>query len=208
MKQVVEDLKYLKYTLFHPFDAFYEIKWRGKGNIWLATFLIVAYGISMILSNQYLGFVMNSFPAYKINSIAIFVLTVAPMLLFIVSNWSVSTLCNGKGKLKDLYMVIGYAVCPMLIFQLITVAVSNVIIIEEASLLFSFNTVGMLWFYFLVFCGVTTVHEYTAKESVITLVATAVAALVIIFISVLYFSLMEQVVNFILTLGQEFIRRW
>ncbi|MEG0320447.1 MAG: hypothetical protein RR627_11190, partial [Niameybacter sp.] len=88
------------------------------------------------------------------------------------------------------------------------IGVSNIIIIEEASLLYSFNAIGMLWFYYLVFCGVTTVHEYTAKESVITLVATAVAAIIIIFISVLYFSLMEQVVNFVLTLAQEFIRRW
>ncbi|MDA3729971.1 Yip1 family protein [Niameybacter massiliensis] len=208
MNKVVEELKYLKYTLFHPFDAFYEIKWRGKGNIWLATVLILAYGIAMILNNQYTGFVVNSFPAYKINSIATFVLTVAPLLLFIVSNWSVSTLCNGKGKIKDLYMVIGYAICPMLLFQVATIAISNIIILEEASLLFAFNAVGMLWFYYLVFCGVTTVHEYTAKESVITLITTAVAAIVIIFISVLYFSLMEQVISFISTLGQEFIRRW
>lgn len=208
MNKVVEELKYLKYTLFHPFDAFYEIKWRGKGNIWLATVLILAYGIAMILNNQYTGFVVNSFPAYKINSIATFVLTVAPLLLFIVSNWSVSTLCNGKGKIKDLYMVIGYAICPMLLFQVATIAISNIIILEEASLLFAFNAVGMLWFYYLVFCGVTTVHEYTAKESVITLITTAIAAIVIIFISVLYFSLMEQVISFISTLGQEFIRRW
>lgn len=208
MNKVVEELKYLKYTLFHPFDAFYEIKWRGKGNIWLATVLILAYGIAMILNNQYTGFVVNSFPTYKINSIATFVLTVAPLLLFIVSNWSVSTLCNGKGKIKDLYMVIGYAICPMLLFQIATIAISNIIILEEASLLFAFNAVGMLWFYYLVFCGVTTVHEYTAKESVITLITTAIAAIVIIFISVLYFSLMEQVISFISTLGQEFIRRW
>lgn len=208
MNDVIKDLKYLKYTIFHPFDGFYEIKWRGKGNVGIATFMLLVYGVVMILSAQYSGFIVNRFPLHKMNSMVIFILEVTPLLLFIISNWSVATLCNGKGKVIDLYMVMGYAVVPRILFQLTTLMISNIIIVEEASLLFAFNAAGFLWFYFLVFCGVTTVHEYSAKESIITLMVTAVAAVVMIFICVLYFSLMDQVIYFVQTLVQELIRRW
>ena len=85
---------------------------------------------------------------------------------------------------------------------------SNIVIMEEASLVFAFGTIGTLWFLFLMFTGLTTMHEFTLKENIMTLLATAVAAIIIIFLCVLYFSLMEQVINFVTTISQEFMRRW
>lgn len=208
MKQFVEELKYLKYTLFHPFDAFFEIKWRGKGSLLLATLIVILTGITSIMSYQYTGFIMNMNPLFKMNSVSLFILAVAPMFLFIVSNWSVSTLYNGKGKIKDLFMVIAYSLFPSLLFSLMTIFISNFVIMEEASLLYAFNSLGMAWFYYLAFCGLITVHEYTVKENIMTLLATVVAAIVIIFLCVLYFSLMEQMINFVMTFGQELLRRW
>lgn len=208
MRQLIEDAKYLKYTIFHPFDAFYEIKWRGKGSLLLATLMYVAYSIMQVLTYQYMGFVMNSAPLFAMNSIAIIVMTIAPMLIFIISNWSVSTLYNGKGKVKDLYILVGYALLPMIATQGITILVSNIVIMEEASLLMAFNTMGTLWFFYLVFIGLTTIHEFTAKENIMTLLATLVAAIIIIFLCVLYFTLMEQIITFVTTIVQEFMRRW
>lgn len=208
MKQLIEDFKYLKYTIFHPFDAFYEIKWRGKGNMLLATLLLVLYSIVQVISYQYTGFIMNENPLFEMNSIAIIVIAVAPLFLFMISNWSVSTLYNGKAKIKDLYVLVAYSLFPIIIINVITMLLSNIVIMEEASLVFAFGTIGTLWFLFLMFTGLTTMHEFTLKENIMTLLATAVAAIIIIFLCVLYFSLMEQVINFVTTISQEFMRRW
>lgn len=208
MRQLIEDAKYLKYSIFHPFDAFYEIKWRGKGSMLLATLMYIAYGIMQVLAYQYTGFIVNGNPLFEMNSIAIMVMVFAPMLIFIISNWSVSTLYNGKGKVKDLYVLLGYALLPMIVTQMISVLISNIIIMEEASLLMAFNAMGIIWFLYLVFTGLSTIHEFTAKENIMTLLATAVAAIIIIFLCVLYFTLMEQIINFVTTITQEFMRRW
>lgn len=208
MKQFIEGFKYLKYTIFHPFDAFYEIKWRGKGNMLLATLLLVLYSIVQVISYQYTGFIMNENPLFEMNSIAIIVIAVAPLFLFMISNWSVSTLYNGKAKIKDLYVLVAYSLFPIIIINVITMLLSNIVIMEEASLVFAFGTIGTLWFLFLMFTGLTTMHEFTLKENIMTLLATAVAAIIIIFLCVLYFSLMEQVINFVTTISQEFMRRW
>lgn len=208
MRQLIENVKYLKYTIFHPFDAFYEIKWRGKGSLLLATLMYVAYSIMQVLTYQYMGFVMNGNPLFQMNSIAIIIMAIAPMFIFIISNWSVSTLYNGKGKVKDLYVLIGYSLLPMIATQGITILVSNIVIIEEASLLMAFNSMGTIWFLYLMFTGLTTIHEFTAKENIMTLLATLVAAIIIIFLCVLYFTLMEQIISFVTTVVQEFMRRW
>lgn len=208
MDKFIEDLKYLKYTIFHPFDAFYEIKWRAKGSLTIAIALIIIYGITAVLGQQYTGFIVNQVMPEYINSIMTFALSIAPLLLLGVSNWSVATLYNGKGKIKDLYTVIGYASLPYIIFSITTIILSNIVIREEISILLAFQSTGLFWTYFLIFCGFTTVHEYTVKESVITFIMTAIAAIVIVFITVLYFSLMEQFVNFLLSIGQEITKRW
>lgn len=208
MRQLIEDVKYLKYTIFHPFDAFYEIKWRGKGSLLLATLMYALYSIMQVLSYQYTGFVMGGAPLFLMNSIAIIVMAIAPMFIFIISNWSVSTLYNGKGKVKDLYILVGYALLPMIATQGITILLSNIIIAEEISLLLAFNTMGAIWFYYLVFTGLSTIHEFNGKENFMTLLATLVAAIIIVFLCVLYFTLMEQIINFVTTIVQEFMRRW
>ena len=208
MKGFIEDFKYLKYTIFHPFDAFYEIKWRGKGNMLLATLLLVLYSILQVVGYQYTGFIMNQNPLFEMNSIAIIVIALAPLFLFMISNWSVSTLYNGKAKIKDLYVLVAYSLFPMIIVNVISILLSNIVIMEEASLVYAFGGIGTFWFVFLMFVGLLTMHEFTIQENIMTLLATAVAAIIIIFLCVLYFSLMEQVINFVTTITQEFMRRW
>ena len=208
MKGFIEDFKYLQYTIFHPFDAFYEIKWRGKGNMLLATLLLGLYSILQVVSYQYTGFIMNKNPLFEMNSIAIIVIALAPLFLFMISNWSVSTLYNGKAKIKDLYVLVAYSLFPMIIVNVISILLSNIVIMEEASLVYAFGGIGTLWFVFLMFVGLLTMHEFTIQENIMTLLATAVAAIIIIFLCVLYFSLMEQVINFVTTITQEFMRRW
>lgn len=205
MNTIKEDIKYLKYTLFHPFDAFYEIKWREKGNKLIATVLLILYAVCVILQAQYNGFIGNK--TNNFNSIYVAVVTIFPYILLILSNWSVATLYNGKGKVRDLYIVTCYSLVPMIITGFATIFLSNIITLEEFSLVTTFRAMGVVWTYYLIFCGFTTVHEYTVKESVLTFIATAIAAVVIMFICVLYLSLMEQFVGFVVTLIQEIINR-
>lgn len=208
MVKLLDDISYLKYVIFHPFDGFYETKFRGKGSAMLATILFVLYGMLQILIYQYEGFVTNINPLFKMNSILIFVTTLFPFGLFCVSNWTVTTLFDGKGNLKDIYILVGYSLVPLLLFNFLGVILSNIIILEEVIILQSFQAIGMVWFVFLIFTGLCTIHEYTMKNTILTLLATAVAAIIIIFLSIMYFSLIEKVFDFVNTIVREFIRRW
>ena len=203
-----EELKNLFYTIFHPFDGFYEMKFRGKGSMALATALLVLYGLVSIFNTQYTGFIFNFYPLYAIETVQLFLLAVIPIVLFIVSNWSTTSLMNGSGNFRDIWMMTCYSLVPMILFNFVTTLLSNVIIKEEGSILMAFNYIGVVWFCYLIFCGLCTIHEYTASRNILTLLVTLVAAIIIIFLVILYFTLMQTVIGFVSTISAEISKRW
>ncbi len=208
MVKFISDIKYLQYVIFHPFDGFYETKFRGKGSNLLATLLLLLYGILGIFSTQYTGFIFNFYPTFALDSISIFMASILPVVLFFISNWSTTTLMNGNGRLKDIYIVTCYSLLPLILFRVATVLLSNIIIIEEGPILSAFNYLGVVWFCFLIFTGLCTIHEYSVLKNIVTLLVTLVAAIIIIFLLVLYFSLLEKVVSFVSTIATEISKRW
>lgn len=202
-----ERLHYLKYTMFHPFDGFYEIKYRGKGSLLIATVILVLYGVMQCIAYQYTGFVMNRNAVFAMNSISIFISALSVFLLFTVSNWTVTTLFNGKGNMRDIYIVICYSILPMLLFNGITAFISNFVIKEEVIIVKSLQEIGVVWFVFVLLAGLCIIHEYTFAVNIKTLLATAAAAFIIIFLGILFFSLLERMYYFVISVGQEIIRR-
>ncbi len=205
--QVKEKLYYLKYSFFHPFDAFYEIRFRGKGSLLIAVLSIILFGILQCVSYQYTGFVMNRYQIAAMNSLSVFSTWVAGFALFIVSNWSVTTLLNGKGGISDITQVIGYSLIPLELAMVLQVILSNFIIQEEIMIVKVISGIGVVWFLFMIIAGLCTIHEYTFGKNIISICLSFVAALVIVFLGVLFFTLIEQMVTFIADVAQEFIRR-
>ena len=198
---------YLKHSIFHPFDGFFEIKFRGKGSFRLAAIIIIIYGILQCASYQYTGFVMNENPIHKMNSITIFVSSLSVLILFTVSNWAVTTLLNGKGSMKDIFIVLCYSLVPVIIAEIAVTFISNFIIEEEIMILRSIQSFAWVWFIFLLIAGLCTIHEYTLTNTILTLLGTFIASVIIVFLLVLFFTLGEKVITFFISVVQEFVRR-
>jgi len=208
MKDIVkEKLFYLKSAIFHPFDAFYEIRFRGKGSAVLAVIILAFFGVLQCVSYQYTGFVINTNELASMNSISIFLTWVLGFVLFIVSNWSVTTLLNGKGKLSDILKVTAYSMVPFICTLIFQIFVSNFIILEEAMIVYVVMGIGTVWSLFMLLAGLCVIHEYGFGKTLIAIVLTFVAAAIIMFLGVLFFTLIEQMIVFIVSVGQEFIRR-
>lgn len=202
-----EKLYYVKRSVFHPFDAFYEIKFREKGSLLIANIIILLYGLLQCISYQYTGFIMNFHPVHSMNSVSILISSLSILFLFTISNWTVTTLFNGKGNLKDIYIVLCYSLIPMIIINTVVVFVSNYVIEEEMMILQALQGFALVWFVFLLIAGLCTIHEYTFGVNLLTILATFVAAAIIVFLGVLFFTLMEKMFSFIASVAQEFMRR-
>lgn len=205
--QIKEKLFYLKNAVFHPFDAFYEIRFRGKGSTLLAAVILGLFGILQCVSYQYTGFVINTNDLTSMNSLSIFSTWVLGFVLFIISNWSVTTLLNGKGNMADILKVVGYALTPLTCTLIFQVFASNFIILEEAMIVYVVTGIGLVWSVFMLLAGLCVIHEYGFGKTLISIILTFVAAAIIMFLGILFFTLIEQMVVFVISVGREFIRR-
>jgi hypothetical protein len=207
MKKFKEDFKYLTHVIFHPFDGFYEVRFRGKGNYLLVAILFLLSGILNVLSYQYTGFIMNSNPLYSMNSVTTFIFGLFPYLLFAISNWSMTAIFEGSGKFLDILTVLAYSLFPKMILDVFVLIFSNIVIEDEAIILTAIQMIGLVWFCFLVFSGLCVIHEYGAGRNLAMIIATFVAAIVIIFLATLYITLVEKVVGFLTEFISEFAKR-
>lgn len=202
-----EKLTYLKAAQFHPFDSFYEIRFRDKGSVPLAFLIMVVYGVIQCAAYQYTGFLMNFNSLQDMNSVSIFISSISILILFTVSNWTVTSLFDGKGKVKDIYIMICYSLVPLILTNLIEIILSNYIIQEEILIVLMFRGIGIVWFVFMAISGLCVIHEYTLTKNILSLLATVVAAAIIMFILILLFTLEEKMFYFLVAVGREIMRR-
>ena len=208
MKLVTKDkLKYWGYSLVHPFDGFFEIRFRNHGSAFLATLLLIAYAVLNCLKFQYTGFPMNMNNIDEMDALSLFISVVSVVALFTVSNWTVTTLFNGKGKMKDIFIVVCYSLTVPIIGDAIVTFASNFVTLDEVMILTSVQMLCYAYFAFLVIAGLTTIHEYGFGGSIMSIVMSIVAAAIILFIGILIFTMLERMISFFSSVAEELMRR-
>ncbi len=202
------DFKYLVYTMFHPFDGFYELRFRKERNDTLIAIIFIIFGITSIFDMFYTGFIIQSFDGYGVNNFIIFATAVFPFILFAVANWSVTALFDGSGSVPDILMVLAYSLVPKILFDITGIFLSNIIIQEEIIMYTSFVGIGTVFFVFLVFIGLCIIHEYTALMNIVTLFATFLSAIIMVFIGMFFMTILGRMFGFISTIFLEITKRW
>lgn len=191
------------YVALHPFKGFWDLKYENKGKLRVAFGILLLLTIVIILKRQYAGFLVNPNNVDTLNSLDELKFLILPFFLWCVANWSLTTLMDGEGKFKDIMLATGYSLLPLIfIFVPITI-ISNVITLQESVFYTFFETFAYVWFVWLLFIGTMTVHQYTVKKTVITMLLTFVVIGIIIFLGLLFFSLIQQMASFVLTIYQE-----
>jgi tetratricopeptide (TPR) repeat protein len=191
------------YTMVHPFNGFWEMKYEQKGRLKIAFGILLVLVIFTIIKRQYSGFVVNFNNPDELNSINELKFIVLPFLLWCVGNWSLTTLMDGEGKFKEIVMATGYALMPFVILYIPQTLYSNIITGSESSFYYLLDAIAYLWFAWLLFTGTMTVHQYSAGKTVVTMLLTMVVIGIIIFLGVLFFSMMQQMINFVTSVYQE-----
>jgi hypothetical protein len=191
------------YVLLHPIQGFWDLKYENKGKLRVAFCILLLLTIATILLRQYAGFVVNFNYPYDLNSIYDLQNIVLPFFLWCVANWSLTTLMDGEGKFKEIVMATGYALLPLVLMRFGNVLISNVITLRESAVYNLIDSLSSLWFVWLLFIGTMIVHQYTVLKTLFTMLLTIIVMGIIIFLALLFFSLLQQMVGFILSIYTE-----
>lgn len=199
----VASMKYAFYIMFHPFDGFWDLIHEKRGTLAAATTFLAAFLITDVIRLLYTSFQFVTAPLQYINIFEQMGSLLLPFLILCLANWSMTTLFDGKGRFKDIYMAMCYALVPYIIIQLPLVVVSNIIAMDEAAFYTVLSTFSIIWSLFLVFAGLMQVHDYSPGKTMIFIVVTVVVGLIIIFLMLVFFSLLGDAVSYFVSLYRE-----
>lgn len=202
-----ELIRYPLYVCLHPFKGYWDVKYEGKGRLNIALLILFLLTLVMILQRQFTAFIVNFNNPNELNSLDELQFIVLPFIIWCVANWSITTLMDGEGKFKEIIIATAYALMPMIIISIITTIMSHFITREEAAFFYFLDALGLIWFIFLLFVGVMTVHQYTVAKTIATFFLSFIVMGIIIFLGLLSFSLIQQIYAFVETIFREIAYR-
>ena len=114
-----------------------------------------------------------------------------------MANWCLTTLFEGEGSLKDIFVAACYSLTPMPLLIIPSVILSNVLAASEVQIINLLVDVAFIWMFVLLFLGMMVTHDYSMLKNVATTVGTIVGMAFIMFLALLFSSLMAKIVGFI-----------
>lgn len=196
-------LKHAFYLLFHPIDGFWDLKHEKRGTVRAALVFITAWFATNVLARVATEFLFNTEYSVPLDIFKEFRSVFLLFLLFCVGNWSVTTLMDGKGTFGDIIQVFGYASLPMTLLGLVNILCSHLF---NASGMVYYQVIAAaawVWFAVLLFIGVMNIHDYSLVKTIGTLLLTAVAIVVILFIVMVFYNIFSYLFSFVLTMYKE-----
>ncbi len=197
-----QELLYVFHLMFHPFDGFYDLKHEKRGSVRASITIILITILSFYYQSIGQGYIMNPEGVYS--SIFIqFASVLAPLFLWAVGNWCLTTLFEGEGSFKDIFIACSYSLAPVPLMIIPATIASNVITESETAIITLLVTLGYIWLGLLIFVGMMVTHDYSLGKSVLTTLGTIVAMAFIMFLAILFTTLLGKVVSFVTNIIDE-----
>ena len=191
------------YTARHPVDGFAQFRDRNIMSYAVAAVLLVIWFLLSVISYFYMGFPFNTNRAENYRLIYTVLQTVGVFILFIIANYAICTLLEGKGKFKEIFCAVAYCLLPMLICKAIGIVMSQFMAENEGTFISIVVWVGILWSAILLFMALSTVHQYSFGKTIVSILLTLFGMCVILFLIILFYSLLSQLMTFLQSLATE-----
>lgn len=194
-------------AIFHPFLGFQEIRFgEEKTSLWAAIVIAVLYVLATIYQYVGTGYLFNENNIANINLWLLLAKSLGVLVIFCAAQWSVSILTNTSGRLSDIVLTACYALAPYTAAIFIGTWLSNYMLLDELYASYII-TLGMLWGVVILLIGTITCHELSFGRTIGFLLLTIAGMAVIVFVGVLFYTLLEQLITFFSTLYVEVVFR-
>ena len=198
----LQELVFGFHLILHPFDGFWDLKHEKRGSIRAGTTYLLITIATIYYQSIGSGYVTN--PQGNYISITGAIMNVCiPLVLWIIGNWCITTLFDGEGSIKDVYIASTYSLLPLVLTTIPATIASNFVLASETKMITLVTTIGFVWLGLLLFFGMMVTHDYTIGKNVITTIATLVGMICIMFIVILFSTLLGKLVGFITNIVTE-----
>ena len=198
----LQELVFGFHLILHPFDGFWDLKHEKRGSVRAGTTYLLITIATIYYQSIGAGYVTN--PQGNYISVWGAVMNVCiPLILWILGNWCITTLFDGEGSIKDVYIASTYSLLPLILTTIPATIASNFVLASEVKMITLVTTIGFVWLGLLLFFGMMVTHDYTIGKNVATTIATLVGMICIMFIVILFSTLLGKLVGFVTNIVTE-----
>ena len=206
-KRYLASLRFALYCITHPFDGFWDLTHEKRGTYAAANIILILTLIARIAKLRYTSFLFLTVYWEGINIYLYLASVLFPLLLWVVGNWALTTLFDGKGKLGQVYMGTCYALTPYPLMQFPLMIFSNFVTVDEREFYAVLSAISLIWALLLIIAAMNQIHEFSMGKNLLFTIFSLFAMLVMVFILMLFFSMISQGVAYFVSLGREIMFR-
>ena len=207
LNRYLRSLRFSLYCLTHPLDGFWDLTHEKRGTYAAANTILILTLIVRLMKLRFTSFLFLTVYWPELNVFLYLASIVFPLSLFVVGNWALTTLFDGKGRLGQVYMASCYCLLPYPLMQIPLMLVSNVVTVDEAEFYSVLSALSLVWCALLFIAAMGQIHEFSLGKNIAFMIATLFAMLVMIFILMLFFGMITQGISYIISIVKELLFR-
>lgn len=197
-----QEILYGFHLIFHPFDGFWDLKHEKRGSIRGAIFYIALSVLAFTYQAVGRAYIFNPRASYASILVQVTSLLV-PLFLWVTANWCLTTLFDGEGSFKDIFIASSYSLIPIPLLIIPATLLTHVITASEANLYTLLISITWYWVGILLFFGMMVTHDYTLGKNILTSIGTIVGMAFIMFVMILLSTLVVKMVGFVSNIVTE-----
>lgn len=195
--ELVKQLLMLFRMFRHPIDTYDDIKRYNKSSILAAVIIYTIFVIEMILLSYFEAFIFNNTNLAAFNVFREMIILYGALFLFVISNYLISSLQNGEGFLKDVFIATSYALAPMIVFTPFIILISHGLTLNELFIYKAINSISIFWTLLNIVIMIKEIHNYTIPQLIGNILLTIFTMIIIVVIMALIFLLANQLFEYI-----------
>lgn len=199
--------RYPFHTMCHPFKGYTALKDDKKGSLKASFIIVLLFFIVSVFVRQNTGFLFTKDRPEDFNIIYTILSTFGIFILWVVSNWAISTLMDGEGKFTEIWIFSAYAILPFVLFMIPLTLLSQVLTLDEGALFKFVELFVYLWVCVGMLMAIREVHQFSTGKAIISIILTI---LFMVFATALFtaiYGIFVQLVEFITIIVNEIALR-
>ena len=204
----LQEIGLMRRIFKQPLDVFYEIKYLKLGSLKFATGLYVVMLVMVFITIHFAGFIFATNLIEEMGLLLIMMIFIGGFGLFLVINYLISTISDGEGSFRDLYVATAYGMTPFITLAIPVTLLSRVLTLNESFVYTFLMQIAIGWSALLIFLMVKEIHDFSIFATIKNLILTIAGSLITVVISfILYILIFDQVFDFIYAIVWEVLMR-
>ncbi len=188
---------------FRPFESFNMIKSQGAVSLGLGALFVVVFYLARVSQDLYGGFMYVIVDEANYNALFTLFGSVGILLLWVIANWGICMLFEGKGSFKEVFCMSAYSMMPMIVYSLIFIVGSHFLPASNTNTFGMISTLLLIYTFLLLLIGMTVIHEYTFFKAIGMAILTVLGMALSVFVICAVVLLSQQFIVFVISLFEE-----